>query len=129
MTMGTKSTMADQCLIAQMHRGGEPDPIMPHRNMSTAELDVAYPAMVAPPAVDAEDPFNSEDDVLLKEGVRLAGEIWQAALVQGRKRRMETTTPTASLTSTSTQFVPVSTLVTTASSLATRTSPVRLPKS
>ena len=95
-TTGTKSTMADQHIIAPVHRDGEDDPIMPPRTMTATELDLAYPPMAAPAAVDAADPHDPEDDPLLKEGVRLAREIWQAASVQGRKRRMQDMATTSS---------------------------------
>ena len=95
-TTGTKSTMADQHIIAPVHRDGEDDPIMPPRTMTATELDLAYPPMAAPAAVDTADPQDPEDDPLLKEGVRLASEIWQAASVQGRRRKMKDMATTSS---------------------------------
>ena len=45
--------------------------------------------MAVPEAVDARDPQQDEDDPILVEGYRLAGELVKACEEQGRKRRLE----------------------------------------
>jgi len=63
--------------------------IFPHLEYAKPELDRLYPPMAVPEAVDAGDPQQDEDDPILVEGYRLAGELVKACEEQGRKRRLE----------------------------------------
>ena len=63
--------------------------IFPHLEYANLELDRVYPPMAVPEAVDAGDPQPDEDDPILVEGYRLAGELVKACEEQGRKRRLE----------------------------------------
>ena len=62
--------------------------IFPHLEYAKPELDRLYPPMAVPEAVDAGDPQQDEDDPILVEGYRLAGELVRACEEQGRKRRL-----------------------------------------
>ncbi len=63
-------------------------PIMPHMLYSPQELDRLYPAMEAPGDEDElKDLCRDEEDVVYQHGVRIAQEIQEETVVQGRRRR------------------------------------------
>ena len=63
-------------------------PIMPHLVYDSEKLKELYPPFTVPEAVDAEDPLNDDDDMVIKAGDLIIKELITATATQGRKRRM-----------------------------------------
>ena len=81
----SKATMANT--MSMLEQSGTM-PIMPHLDFDAHELDILYPKITAPPAVDDET-RDAEEDPLVREGYRLAGDLARLCAEQGRKRRLE----------------------------------------
>ena len=62
-------------------------PLMPHTCMSLDQLDLHYPAMVAPAEVDDPDLDKDEDDLVYTRGLELAAKIGRDMATYGRTRR------------------------------------------
>ena len=64
-------------------------PYMPHTLMTEAELNVYFPPVVVPEAVDAGDPFENAVDATLESGMRTVDELVKALGEQGRRRNLK----------------------------------------
>ena len=87
-TATARTTMAEACDVCEVQ---EQPPSMPHLVHTETELNELFPPLVAPPAVDTEDLNADKDDLILQEGMRLAGDIAEASGIHGRLRRMRPT--------------------------------------
>ena len=88
---GLGNTTAGEHSIQSIPQTDSPETLcFPHVAYSSDEMDILYPPLSVPPAVDAEDPLGHSDarEPLLCEGYRLAEEIAREASVQGRRRNM-----------------------------------------
>ena len=88
---GLGNTTAGEHSIQSIPQTHSPGPLcFPHVAYSSEEMDVLYPPLSVPAAVDAEDPLADSDarEPLLLEGYRLAQDIAREASVQGRRRNM-----------------------------------------
>ncbi len=84
-TPGGKVTMGE----AYNLEDSEEVPIMPHVVYTEAQLEELYPPLQVPEAVDAQDPLNDDDDILVQSGNIIISDLIKATAVQGRKRRMK----------------------------------------
>ena len=74
-------------------------PIMPHTSLSQEQLDMLYPAMVAPPEMDDPDMDQDSRNAIFSEGMKIAGGISQDMVNYGRTRRNGDRRPGAQLSS------------------------------
>ena len=64
------------------------DPIMPHNMYRGEELNMLYPAIEIPDAVDAEDPMDILEDPMYVAGMKIVGDLMYHMSIKGRRRRM-----------------------------------------
>ena len=81
-----RTTMAD---INGLSNDSEKDPIMPHLLMDKGDLDVHFPSVEVPEAVDAGDPFEHYVDPTLEAGLRTVDSLCKALAEQGRRRHLK----------------------------------------
>jgi hypothetical protein len=87
---GNRKTMAQaeaEGLTAEISEMELGMPLMPHTCMSLDQLDLHYPAMVAPAEVDDPDLDKDEDDLIYSRGLELAAKIGRDMATYGRTRR------------------------------------------
>jgi hypothetical protein len=77
----------EQGLTAAISEAELSMPIMPHLSLSPEQLDELYPAAVPAPEVDDPDFEKDESDMILVNGLKLAGEISRDMAEFGRTRR------------------------------------------
>ena len=82
-----KTTMAGACLV---NGDLDDDLIVPHLMFSDEELEKRYPKLVAHDEEDTGDLLKDDDDILLREGMRIVGDFVEACSTRGRRRRPET---------------------------------------
>ncbi len=87
-TATARTTMAEAYDVCEVQ---EQPPSMPHLVHTEEELNELFPPLVAPPAVDTEDLNADKDDLILHDGMRLAGDIAEASGIHGRLGRMRPT--------------------------------------
>ncbi len=61
-------------------------PIMPHNSLSSEQLDLLYPAVVAPEEVDDPDLSQDNHDGIYRSGMEVAHGITQDMVAYGRTR-------------------------------------------
>ena len=64
----------------------QPPPVMPHKDHTPQQLDVAYPSLTVPDD-DDHDYEEETEDPMLKEGARIAKDIVEDAKLHGRRKR------------------------------------------
>ena len=86
-----KTTMAE---MKQVSRGDSDEdsqdkqapPVMPHKDHTPQQLDLAYPSLTVPDD-DDHDYEEETEDPMLKEGARIAKDIVEDAKLHGRRKR------------------------------------------
>ncbi len=95
-TPGGKITMAEANAVEAAPFEGEttePDPQMPHVQLSHAELRRLHPALLVPDDLHQEPDLADDDaDGILVEGERIAKQIMQEAREHGRRRHLRSRT-------------------------------------
>ena len=61
--------------MAEANLVSETDLILPHITCARGGLDKWYPLLVAPEAVDSEDPTNDAEDELIIEGAKVIKDL------------------------------------------------------
>ena len=84
------TSMGDTCAVQAPSLG---EPQMPHFLWSKEELDTRFPGVKVLEAVDAHDPQALEEDAVLKEEIRVLGELVKAIQDQGRRKRLAEADP------------------------------------
>ena len=66
--------------------GLEDTPRMPHYQMTTEQLDLEYPSLVAPPDDDLQDAHDDTADTVYQHGLKIAEGVAEDMAVHGRTR-------------------------------------------
>ena len=85
-TMAEAHDASGQALVASVHADSV---IFPHNEFSQQILDVKYPSITAPEALDANDPQETLVDPILEAGMQCARDLVQAGREQGLKRKLK----------------------------------------
>ena len=82
-TMAEAHDASGQALVASVHADSV---IFPHNEFSQQILDVKYPSITAPEALDANDPQETLVDPILEAGMRCARDLVQTGREHGGSR-------------------------------------------